>query len=258
MIIKNVKLKLGPIDLEGIDFNQLTILVGANGTGKSLILKMNYIMPNVLNLLKQLATYRKSGVNFDDDTLFKEVQNLFDRCFDSMDFTGHCYTETETSDKKSVTVNVEYIDGKITNVSAENIEDWEMTVPLYMSSEARLFSFLNGLIPYMPKPDDSNELEKWKDLSDKNKMYNISYAMMWARACPYTIPDKLKEAFKEGYEFSENDIPNVVDIDYDKYQVFGLFGPNNERKNLGLFGNGHQAIFNMLISVSMSQRFAKN
>jgi len=252
MVIKNVRLKIGDIDLESINFNQLTILVGANGTGKTLVLKMNYIMPNVANIISRVSSIKSSGLILSDDVLYEEVQKLFDGCFDSMDFTGECRTEIQSKSGKSIIVYVQYIDGKIVDISSENIEEWQMTLPLYMSSEARLFSFLNGLLPYMPKPDDSDQIQKWETLMKVNKIYNVTYAMMWAAKCPYTIPDQIKQSLKEGYDLPDQEIPNLVDIDYEKYQVFGLFGESNQKKNLSIFGNGHQALYNMFISSSMA------
>ncbi len=69
-----------PLKLDlNIEFNQLTMMTGANGTGKSFINKLNFCavsISNVYILTKNL------------DLTKKQAQFFFDNCFDNQDING--------------------------------------------------------------------------------------------------------------------------------------------------------------------------
>lgn len=254
METKNVEIVIeDSINLKGISFNKLTLLVGANGTGKSLILKTSYLMASVMNTLHLIHEFELK-----EEIVIPALQHLFDSVYEDPDFTGHCKVEYESSKGEPTSIDLIYEKGKIKEYICTNIENWERTAVVYMSTEARLFNYMNGLLPALIDMQQLDDVAIYSDRFNafllEHRHYNASYVTMWLDAMPFEIPEELKESLRERFDFREEDIPNLIDIDRSEKKVFGLFGPENKRRSLTSFGNGHQSMLNMLITNYIAQQ----
>lgn len=237
--VKNAEFSLEePINVKigSMNFNSLTLLVGTNGTGKTLLNKVIYfatfyaalefaLKDNVAHLKEHVSELEKYNPQF-----------LFDHIFeDPKEFTGNITVHFENG---SFYCNVK--EGIISNARLEYDSYVNASsFPRYLSSTARLFTNVETILKAF-KIDNDQVLEEYKLYDVMHAKYLEKYALLTSN-----FSDNLIKTFKESYEF------DCVKLTYDEasHKFYYTDSKGVTRKVTSL-GAGHQAIINMFVGAS--------
>jgi hypothetical protein len=168
--VKTLSTSLNGLKFEDIEFNKLSLFVGANGTGKSFIMILVWICNYIANI------FLLTGKSMEDYE--KVLQFLFDKSFDNQDFTGKVKAVFE-----NLLVEFEMDNGKVKNLTInypdKTVLVEPMGVPIYMSTKTRLFSDVEQYFKFkkMMKIGDLTTLdeETTKNLTGMYKIYDIVF-----------------------------------------------------------------------------------
>jgi len=227
--------------IEKMSFNQLCILVGQNGTGKTLVLKINWCMAMISNTIIGAKL-----MNIPSDNI-KNAQYIFDKSFDDQNFNGTIEVHYENA-----TLSITFDSGIVKNVNMEHDEDITPNAPpIFMSKETRTF---DSYIHYMKLKKvfkiegemikmSEEQIEK---LLVMYKLYDILFMeMMLNKLENYSVPQTLVDHFKElGITKPIDQI--VIDNDICDISVIS----EGTKINIVTFGAGEQSMINMMLAAS--------
>lgn len=250
MQIKKISLKVNELELEGINFNHLTLLIGANGTGKSLVLKMNFFTVMLFNVAKLMFG---PSTTANPESFLNMLTELLNDCFVECDFTGKLEAVMQGEKGEICSGGITYENGKVTDAYFNDLEAYKEIYPLYMSSEARLFMFLQSCILRIPKEyyTETKTVKRSEMLFESIKeqpTYNKMYVDLWMSKLPFEVDDQIK-ARLISFDFKEKDIPQKIYLDDDKILRVKLV--DGSSKALTRYSNGEQALINMLLTTSL-------
>lgn len=217
----------------------LTVLVGANGTGKTL--------RNILSWVS--ATYVSSVLTNPESISINTLEELLKYSFNNFDLSGD-FTTTFTS---GLILKCYLEKGKVINIDFLNSKDIEgNTLALYMSAEMRIY---DNIIKYF-------KIRKSLDFSKDSieKMYTVfGYKIYDVIMCEKLFNILTTQHF------------DISDIDFEKFQMkekyktifmenedtiyltFEDESGNEQKKDILSFGAGHQSIINMLVTPRIFQ-----
>lgn len=221
----------------------LTLLLGQNGSGKTFILKCNWLIGTQL-------TY--TIISKANGLPFKEIENaqfLMDNTFDDQYFDGSM--KNVYSDGSECTIVLEK--GRVVDVISKYDPNIKLAVPpMFLSSETRL---INDIVKYMKmkdllgfagQPINESNIEK---LLKYNKIYDIYFMeKLFYNIKNNTTPDflkKLTETINE-YDDSFGEIKGIS-IKYDDIDILYIDSKDSV-KSLTTLGSGHQALFTIFMS----------
>lgn len=232
-----------------MDFNQLCLLVGQNGTGKTLILILSWLVNTVT------ASW-VAGKNQIPD-MVKYAGYLFMKSFDRCDFT--CFVE---ANYEELTVRIELDRGVVTSVTFTpkdpNAEFVSAGMPVFMSKETRLFTQINQYLK-MKKMLNLGSVETFteKNMDDLCEMYRIYDIMFIERmvqrvsAPNFKVDDKVWDGI--------NSMLNGKKLQHISYDEIGCNFIIHEDKNgsvskyhATMLSAGEQSLVNMYVNSSMS------
>lgn len=215
----------GPSD--EIELNNVTLLCGANGTGKTLINIFSWIGCTFVS------------IKLDFPSAPYEVLDMF------IKYSLNNFTETgsfKVEFTSGVILDVYLENGKVSKLDLLNTkEGMEGTRALYMSTEMRLYTNIARYIKIRKGQSDMMKM-----LSDFD--YKIYDAMVCEKIIstlsdgPFDVSDLDFAKFDvlEKYESLELDDDSNILLTYIDQEGIKI------KKNVTEFGNGHQAIINML------------
>lgn len=232
-----------PVQMKEMEmqYNKLLLLLGANGTGKTFLLKITWVLSTFVNHLVMILHDKIST----DNKL--HLQYLLDNTFTNNDLTGKIYFTYERGNS----ISVELLEGKVIKVGMSLEEDLSPSAqPVFMSKETRLFS---DIIQYM-KIKNLMKIPKGIPVteSDMNKvmeMYRI-YDMMYIETLLHyietkTTPKLIEDFGKQIVEFDPDIKITDIRIDYTTNDI--LYSDGINYKSIGSLGAGHQALINMFL-----------
>lgn len=219
----------------------LSVMVGQNGTGKTFILILTYILTTICAAVVYRTPY---------EILKQLAQFTFDHCFDDQNIDGTVGCEFTSGADISVILEK----GKVVDVSYNGFENINTATPaVFMSSGMRLFSSIKQylklrkmFIQHATNEPTQEEIVQHMLVEGEYKLYDVTYIEKLIHKCPIVIPDNIHRVFKEDYDFKE-DIKEF-DVDLDKCDFYIIEG--NEfasTKYASTYGNGHQAVLNMMV-----------
>lgn len=223
----------------------LNLLVGANGSGKTLILIQNWIVNYITN------SYLFGKTTIEETT--KGLQLLFDKSFDHNDFTGHIHGEFEY-----IHIDFDIDNGQVSNlvftcIGCDTKDIIPNGMPLYMSTSTRLFTAINQYVKFKKAIGITTPIEKMTEcdfmkLCESYKIYDIFFMESrltllsnpyFKMSSPTTVA--LKDAFKK-------DITHIFyDQNKGEIQVTELKDGKPETYPVTRLSSGEQAMLNMLI-----------
>lgn len=232
-----------------INLNKLTVMTGLNGTGKSLIMKVYWLLDMLTNL------YYMSGK--DSAKLTEFVQFAIDGTFIEQNFTGNLvlkYDLVETImllDKgKVMSFNVIDLDKN----NPLNESEYQFGMPQYMSSATRLFTNIQSFAKFRKALGMSSDVLKrteadMKTLVESYRLYDIMFmeAFLARVSDPFfkisdsgqkTIKDNLKRDITNIF-FDENTAELCFTEVIDKVPV---------KKSIVLLSAGEQSLINMIVN----------
>lgn len=236
-----------------IEFNMLSLFVGKNGTGKSVILKLTWIVSTILN---NIIAANKHKLPITD---FKPLsQFYFDKSFDKQDITGDIHFEYTCGS----TILIKLDKGKVIDIiPTYNVDLEPGGQPQFMSTNIRLF---DGIVNYMKLKKMlgiTNSMDKFTDielnkLCDMYKIYDIIYMEMLFKKIDSGIVNliepkvgntetNLSKTLKNFEGFNKDvDIEDVI-MDYNTPDI--LYKDKSGTKSVTTLGNGEQALLNMFL-----------
>lgn len=214
-----VKLESPNMDFEKLSFNQLTMLVGTNGTGKSLLMKVVWFLNMCFNSFEGLT-----------------IQQILDYTFQKPNFTG---VFEGTFENGFISITME--NGKITDLTINLEEDVVTSLPLYLSGNTRLFSQIETLYTLKNSISEDTFLEL-------TPLYDIIFIMLYENKLPFTFTEHLKKTLGE-FDPSFEGIESISLNEEKKFIVHYIGG---ESKFAHSLSNGQQSLLNIFTSQAIT------
>lgn len=230
-----------PIKEMNLTMNKLALFVGANGTGKSFIMKLVWMFATQMN---NIAASRKFKMSY---IIEAGMQDIVDMSLRENDLTG--------------TININYIGGEFLKVEFDEgkviSHDYFMreeivpqSPPIFMSSDTRLISALTKYLAFKDAigvtsiADDANV----KKLNKMYPLYDIIFLERQIALLDNMTPERIKKINETIKEFDDK-FEEITDlkIDYTKSDVM-FTTAKHTYKSLTSLGAGHQSLFTMFIA----------
>ena len=234
-----------PVNMEALDvsFNQLTVLVGQNGSGKSLAMIIVYCLGYISSAIVINKTLFKS-------VLIELSQFVFDHCFNDQNFDGVISGYFASGTHISIT----FKDGKVIDFDHYVPDDVTIPTPVvYMSSNLRTFNSVKSYLTVRKVIADAKNtagelltLEMLKTY----KLYDVTYMEKFIASCPILVKPDIAETLKRDYDFKDTLLEIKLDVDKSDFYYTCREKPD-ERKYLTTLSNGEQALLNMIITASI-------
>lgn len=235
-----------PIPMKtGVGYNALNIMVGANGTGKSLMLKLNYALGTILSYgvsikpSETMVTAPRRAMHIappqsEPLSLSTMAQYIMDNTFEDQNFHGDISAKWE---RASLTMRCE--DGKVEMCRVEiNPEVTTPTPVIFMSSGLRLFSAIDVLL------QTRNSLGVEKTL-EMYRLYDLSYLMM--------LEQKIGKNYVLSLQFKEFLKAMDFRVEIQSIQITAKFcytDVDGKQFKLASLSNGEQAMINMFLGAA--------
>ena len=246
--IKNIKVDITkPIAMDvDMTMNQIAIMVGPNGSGKTMMLKLIWIMSNITNSYGAMANMQ----HYDAE---KSAKQLFDGTFDDQDFTG------------TIEVNFEYanayiklddgeVDGCISVTMDSDVSSFGM--PIFMSKTMRTFDEISQYLKFRQMIGIHGELgvkdaQRMEKLEAMYKIYDIMYVekMISAFGNGKAVPPQTLTALHNFTGMEKYDIM-AVRYDDNAREILWEDKAGNENKFTRMSA-GEQALCNMVLAQTM-------
>lgn len=234
MKIKDINLNITkPIKMEGpvLINGNITILVGPNGSGKTLILILQWIAASFL------GTYAKTRGPGEPKALDLAIP-LFKHSFDNCDIDG-TIAVTFSDD---ITVYFELTNGipVHADVSNELKPDADITEVIYMSKNIRLFEQIKVYLKMRKMLIGSGEMNETvvNGLLDAFKIFDMVHIEMLIAKGVMNIPD-ISEFFE-----SDNNLPVKLEANLEAYD-FVVTRQDGSKKYASTYSAGEQALIQM-------------
>lgn len=245
--MKQITLKLTnpKLDIDNLSINKLNLYAGANGTGKSIILQSSYII--------------QTGINFCEKGLSKSeickgLTEIFTMSYDPP-ITGLYGTSHENGDVFEFTVDNNIVtDYKYINAG----KSFQTITPLFLSTRTRLLSGLPVFINAWDKfKVDKNQTEFYQVCSDLDlKFWDITFYMMFTEQLRGLNSNKVIHdiIMKELNNFNmiQEAFVSIQNLRLDGNKIM-ISCDNKPETNLQSYGNGHKAIFTMVVSTILQK-----
>lgn len=227
MSVKTIKYDIdSPIKMNSeIEYNQLTLMTGPNGVGKSFHLVTVYVMSTIG------ATCNRPEMM--DGGTVRAAQYIVDHCY-SGKVNG---TITMTmSDDNEVTLVAEQ--GVVTAVNHSIADGTSIPPSRYMSSAMRTFDAMSN---YLTVRKLTGNIEK---TAESFKMYDVMHIETMIHQCPKEISEENLVHLKS--MGIEDDIISM-DVDLEKCDFY-LILKDGKKKYCKEYSAGNQSILNMFIN----------
>ncbi len=225
------------MNFKDITVKELMVLVGTNGSGKTFALVSVYVLGFVL----QTAVVMKDQPQ---DILKTLAQFAVTHCYSDLEnTTGVISGETIYGSSISITIDKGVVTDVQIVIPKETIKPSNV---VYMSSNLRLFSNISMYLKLRKANTgirDTSEEIIAKMLKDY-KLYDVMTMERLLAHMPMATTPEMLEHF-EKFDLKEDITSFNVDlVQCEMYAVIGA----DKRKNLSSYGNGHQAMLNMIIT----------
>jgi len=221
--LKNLKLNIDkPMTLNfDMEYNKLTLLTGLNGSGKSLIMKLNWAFETIMSILIHNPPSA-------DET----VQYIMDSTFEQQDFNG----EIEAFFPKG-SLKAQFDNGKVKRVEYFVDPAVKIITPsLYMSTNTRTFTQINQFLKVEKLIKTEEEILSMYRLYDVVFVNVLKQKLGNGLKPTKNFKDSMANEFSMKYDFDTFAIENesVVFIDKD-----------GKRTDLSTLSAGEQSLINM-------------
>lgn len=224
------------VDIENI--NNLTLLVGKNGTGKSFIMKLTWLVNMVSGTLSS-----EEGQKFSEEDIKHLITLLIRRSlFDSDTLDLELLA---TINDNGEYVNFHYRNDEVVFTDI-NITSKDHPMPRYLSTNTRLFSGLANA--NKPNEDFFNDSLNIRLEDTIIPFYDFLFANGFSSICKdeyLEIDEERVKRFKDNYEI------DITAIKYDSNKNTFLYKDSTgAEKNCNRLSNGQQSLVIMLLGVA--------
>lgn len=232
--IKLITLKIvKPFEMDTeIEYKNLSLFVGANGSGKTFVLKMTWFLNMVAATI-----IKKEGLEGTGNTVEDVVQYTLDKSFDNPEeFEGSIGIDYDNG-----SVGVIFMAGKIINISSDLDGIDTMPIPIFMSKDTRTFNQMKMILQIRKL------VEREDKILETVKLYDYSFVMMIEAKLKhgYKLDDKFKETL-EKFDMEKYDIQSFKMMD----NSFWFTNSKGKDRELTTLSAGEQSIINMFLASS--------
>lgn len=214
-----------------IEMRNLSLFVGANGTGKSFILINTWAITSIAQILVLGA---------DATTVQSGAQFFYDHSFSDQNINGSIEAEFE----HGPILALQFDKGKVVSVNYSNFEGIDTpTKAVYMSTQFRTFDAISGYLKIRKLIHRGDQEEFMKEALTMYKLYDVMHIEGLISRMPFVFDPKDAAMF-ENYNI-EDEIKGIS-VDLDKCDFYLVTPKGN--KYMCSYGNGHQSIINMFLT----------
>jgi len=233
----DIHLENPKLNFDDITLSNISILVGPNGTGKTMILLNFFATTTIVNFLITGKMFDASSVK-----TLETAQFVYDTTFNDQNFTG----AVKVTFDNNIFISIVLDNGKVMSVEHNLHKELKLFPAIrYMSTDIRSFDNISlylRLRKTVTKESGTNDLIILNEMLKNYKLPDVTYLELLIKLVPYSLTPKDKEVLL-GYGVEKVDSINV-DLDVCD---FYFTTDTNERKYLKSYGKGHQSIVNMYI-----------
>ena len=230
--IGHMKIKTDqPVKMDfDMEYNQLVLICGTNGSGKSLVMKYNWALSTIASVMTNAAAM--------SPPLDKVAQEIFDGTLEDQNINGKL-----SADFGNAKLELTFENGKVKS-SKFHRDDDEVGIaptPVFMSTVTRTFSQIQQYL----------QLEKAVGQEKMLKTYRL-YDVVFV--------EKMKAALSKKIKLSENIKTALDNMDMGKHDIqeltledetFFFFNKAGKKTNVSTLSNGEQSILNMILASSL-------
>tara|TARA_R110000772_G_scaffold5454_4_gene19488 strand:+ start:4003 stop:4779 length:777 start_codon:yes stop_codon:yes gene_type:complete len=230
-----------------IEFNNLSVFVGQNGSGKSFVLKSAWLTGYVLQAWK---LFLDGGAGDIRERMLQFITDLIPMTFDAPETMSY---EWQISDKERDIYELTFkiVDGKCTEFEMGMFKEFnakDITVVKYASSTTRLLTAYRSYQETLELIGGNvfTDMEKLKKLGKFYKLYdimmfeNVSRVVKAIADCDKAVLESLEKTYKALNDMDEKVFGGKRVTVKDGIPYFG-------DKSVYILGNGEQAILMMYI-----------
>ena len=232
MVIKSLQFNVDvPLKMETeIEFNQLSLFVGVNGSGKTFVL----INCFCLATLSHMISVKNA------DILTDIAQFVYDNSFSDQNINGiiKCIFGDDS------TLSLEFKEGKVISMKSSGLEGKKITPVKYLSSQMRTFDNISTYLKIRKQLKITDPELIVAEMIKYYKLYDVLYLEGLITKCPIEIPNQVKSSLKTHFDFEDDIIKFDINSEKDE---FHLELSDGSKKKMTSYGKGHQSIINMTI-----------
>jgi len=246
--IKELSLDIdSPIKMQmpKIEFQNIALFIGTNGTGKSLILKLVWCagMIGEAFISSEVLTMPHNPID--------NVQYIFDKSFSNQNFNGKMNFIFE--DRNNIAIEIEK--GKVIDVNISFAKDLIPSgPPVFMSTETRTFDDITRYLQVRKMVGvigqiDASNASLFEKVLDMYKLYDAMFIerLISKLSKPYILKKDVKDTFKS-YEIKEE--IESIGFDENKSELYYI-NSKAEVKLLRNMSKGEQSLINMTLCNQM-------
>lgn len=228
-----IKLDSPPFDIDKMEFRALSLFVGQNGSGKSLVLKLNWMINAVA---MTITGAKRMGVPFDSKAL---AQFTVDNTFVDCEFTGIVGAEWDNG-VMEIILNA----GKVEEVIMVIDDDVTVPPPVFMSTDMRTFDQINQYLKFrkMLGGDQQKLLEMYR-------LYDFMYveSLIPRMKKGIKVGKQLKATFERFEPMGDYKFRSFHITDDEDEMVYATYKDEKVR-SLATLSKGEQSLINMFIA----------
>jgi len=209
-----------------VEFNKISLFVGPNGSGKTLILKMLWFA----NTVAMGAVKEKTlplGM-----TIIDLAQFTLNHTFDNCDFEGSLKVNYERG-----SIKIAFVNGNVIGVEPDLQDVTDMAVPIFMSKDARTFNQIKMIMQLQATVGQEKTLEMVK-------LYDLVYIEFLKKKLAKGLP--ITKEFKQSLDDFGLKQYDMQSFKIDNSSVYFTDSKGKDTE-MTVLSAGEQSIVNMFI-----------
>lgn len=243
-------IKLGELNITNMEHKALSILIGANGSGKTLVHRstflLNYLSYNLFkNPLSPNKLNKEMAVD-DSVEVYSELINYYaNNTYEDFDFTGELGIEYDCGSY----LKFSFEDGIVNDLDYDFKDEFKPFRPKYMSSETRLFKAIDAMLKTRKMVLKDNPIDTPDyviKMQETFKLPDLQLLEDYIHYVPIKVIEKLQNSLNNYVDDNTSGLANIdlIDID-DAKDKFYLIYKDGTKKYLSTLSAGEQAILNI-------------
>lgn len=219
-----------------LELRKMVMMTGINGSGKTLVLTLNWCMSYITQSLIFLRNEEDRAKHTND-----MCQYIMDHSFTDQKING----TLRSTFASGVEMEMVLENGKVVTVKHQGIEDVDTPTPVvFLSAQMRTFSAIQMYLKFRKTLGSTDIRTIVSVMTEEFKIYDVMRVESLIAKMPATVTPELKKSLEQ---FDINEDITSFGVDFDICDFYAVI--DDKRKYLSTYGNGHQALFNMMLAI---------